>query len=148
MHATLNKVPKEEGTPSQAVKSGYVANKMTESLWRNRKKIATYYMGDTLGLVWRVKVRRTTKRGRYVRVEPVGLKGPCIRASVDAYQPERYLPVDPATWEALAFHSPDSNDWRVFVDVQEQASAARVALTRLVRDAHALYRSQTKEQLS
>lgn len=105
------------------------------ALRRRGKKVGSVVLGDELGLAWKVKVRLSGKRGRYVVAEPVERPGPPIRASADAFRPDKYLALEPAGWELLARLAAHRADWRRQVDDAEGLRLAREHLTRLVRAA-------------
>lgn len=97
-----------------------------------KDKVGSVLIRDSSCHLWQVKVRATGKRGHYLKIASKVKSSPEIRASVDGYKLEKYLPITLDEWTAFAIFAEGKEDWQGRVEEKDLYDYVRSILTRLV----------------
>lgn len=90
----------------EAIKSTNSAYENIYNLMAGKEKIGEFPMKDKWGRFWQIKVRKTTKRDRYLKFEALFDKNIEIKASVDGkYKPYKYIPISLEAWNLFGIYS-------------------------------------------
>lgn len=108
-------------------KVGETAEELWNEIWHGGKEdLGEVLIQDSSSRLWKVKVRFTGYRKRYLKIKLESNGSRKIRASADNYKPEEYLRITPDEWHVFALLAKDEND-------RELYACARSILDRLVR---------------
>lgn len=66
-----------------------------------KEYLGEVFIQDSSGRLWKVKVRYTGHRQRYLKISSQSNTSREIRASADNYKPEEYLQITPNEWESF-----------------------------------------------
>ncbi len=80
---------------------------------------------------WKVRVRRSGKRGRYLKINSKDGSGLEIRATADQYRPDEYRCITPEEWTVLALFAEGRSDWQGRRDDGDLATCAQDIITRI-----------------
>ncbi|AFY65886.1 hypothetical protein GEI7407_1392 [Geitlerinema sp. PCC 7407] len=82
--------------------AGYAVKSIYEDLVHSGKKeLGEFYLKDGNYITWKIKVRVTGNRGRYLKLKS-NLSDDTIRVSADGYKPSKYLQMRLEEWMAFA----------------------------------------------
>ncbi|MBH8551694.1 hypothetical protein I8751_04745 [Nostocaceae cyanobacterium CENA357] len=82
------------------------------------------FVQDSYGCLWKIKVRYTGNRKRYLKISSQSGKSRHIRASADNHKPGEYLQIAPNEWESF---------YRLANNEQQFYKCTQNILDRLVR---------------
>ncbi len=97
---------------------------LEDVVYNGKEYLGEVFIQDSYGCLWKVKVRYTGNRKRYLKISSQSSASRKIRASADNYKPGEYLHMTPKEWEN--FYRLANNDQEVYRCVQS-------TLDRLVR---------------
>ncbi|MFB2880476.1 hypothetical protein [Floridanema aerugineum] len=108
-------------------KFGKVAEDLWNEAWHGGKEdFGSVLIQDSNSRLWKVKVRFTGYRKRYLKIKLESHGSLKIRASADNYKPGEYLRITPDEWHVFALLAKDNNE-------RELYACARSIIDRLVR---------------
>ena len=116
-------------TPQDIVvfyKTGEAAFDLWNEIWHGRKDyLGSVMLQDSSSRLWKVKVRFTGYRRRYLKIRLVSNTSRKLRASADGYKPGEYLCITPNEWQVFACLAEGKHD-------SELHACAQSILSRLV----------------
>lgn len=65
---------------------------------------------DKQNRLWKIKIRKTGNRGRYLKCRVIGDSSIKFRASADSYKPTKYIQIEPAEWDIFLCLSQEKNN--------------------------------------
>lgn len=108
-------------------KVGEAAEDLWNEIWHGGKEdLGSVLIQDSSCHLWKVKVRFTGYRKRYLKIKLESNGSRKIRASADNYKPGEYLRITPDEWHIFALLAKDNNDPKLY-------ACAQNILDRLVR---------------
>lgn len=100
---------------------------------RGKEKVGSVLIRDSKGRQWKIKVRTSERRGRYMKVKPVGHSTvEKFRLSAEGYKPHKYDPVAEEVWADFAFFSEGKEKWEGHTEDKELTARVRKALDEMI----------------
>jgi hypothetical protein len=115
--ANLEDILAQYQTGGIAVRSGKKKELKTgRDLWDavhhgGKERIGSVRLRDESGRGWKVRVRSSGKRGRYLKLTSLDGSGLEVRATADGYKPEMYRSITPEEWTVFALFAEGGSDW-------------------------------------
>ena len=135
-----NRAPEIVKMLEAGLEIGVGAAKVGSSIWKEirhggKDKIGSVLLQDSVGAMWKVRVRRTGKRGRYLKFSSQSPEGRKFRASADGHHPSKYAGISVSEWEVFALFAQGEKDWQGRTENEELTVAVHELLNRLVASA-------------
>jgi hypothetical protein len=103
-----------------------------EEIAHNGKdKVGSVLLRDHQMRLWKVRVRRTGHRERYLKFDPENHDAQKFRASADSDKPHGYQSISEAEWMVFALFAEGGSDWEGRVEDADLHASVKTVLDRL-----------------
>ena len=124
-------------TGTKVLKAARKVGKKAKKAYNNAKhdgkdNIGSVRVRDMHGCLWKVRVRNSGKRGRYLKLKPKGHAADKFRASCDGYKPDEYRAISENDWLGFMYFAEGYNDWEGRVDEPELFVFVKYVLNKMI----------------